>query len=984
MDNVGPADRIQGRGEMSDRDPDDSEFDTTREIGAESTGEATRGAPGRSAPPRLARYEIREAVGEGATAIVYRAWDRQLARPVAIKVLRETTGFSELARSRFRREAQAAAALSHPNVVAVHDSGEADGLLYIVMEYVEGRSLADVLNAGSADRRGLIGLVARAARGVAAAHVQGIVHRDLKPANLIVTAAGEPKVGDFGLAHLLDSSTALTRTGSTLGTPLYMAPEQVEGRPERITPATDVYALGAICYQILSGRPPVDGETVAEIYLHLLRDEPAPLRRKDATVPIDLETVVAKAMEKDSRRRYPDAGALADDLDRWLSGEAVRARPLGRLERSRRKILRHWPVALLGGVLILAMALGGGGWLLWKARRDDAVRRHLTEAGRWEAARDLEKARSCYREALEVDPARADARDGFRRTDERLGARAEALRILETARPVLDLASQMRYSPETTVEAFVARLGKSRQIVEEALRRAPDLAPAHLLLGNCWEIQGRPERAEPSYRKALELDPSYGLARYHLGRVLLERSYLVSKGATHEERSRNRPEAGRLIREGVEAIEAAFAASSGIEDPLRREIVRASLAYVQWKPDVVKQIAGRAIETYGSRQGVEEFHWLVGVTSAGLQEEGDALDRALRIRPVYPLARFGRATYRMLNGDRRGAREDLDVLLVLNPGDVLSLNNRAALFILERDGASALADIECVIRLEPNLARGYVNRSAARFLVKDEKGGLADLDRAIELDPGIPQAWSIRGGHRERMGYVEGAISDYGRALGFLPNDAKLHFRKGFLHMQRCEFETAVENLDRALKLDPSDYEAFRQRGRARHVLGDFKGAGEDFRASLRAAPAEWKLREQIQEAIAAAESGDPNLRWSRESLWRAERAFRANMIPEAILLYKRGLKDDPPPVEKGRANYRLASCLASQANRLPEAERKALVDEALDHLEAAGRAGFFNEPGTCCAGRHPDRRAHVRGDVWLASLRQEARFVKLIGTEGD
>jgi serine/threonine protein kinase/lipoprotein NlpI len=969
---------------MSDRDPDDSEFDRTREIGAESTGEATRRATGRSGPPRLARYEIHEAVGEGATAIVYRAWDRQLARPVAIKVLRETTGFSELARSRFRREAQAAAALSHPNVVAVHDSGEADGLLYIVMEYVEGRSLTDVLTAGSADRRGLIGLVARAARGVAAAHAQGIVHRDLKPANLIITAAGEPKVGDFGLAHLLDSTTALTRTGSTLGTPLYMAPEQVEGRPERITPASDVYALGAICYQILSGRPPVDGETVAEIYLHLLRDEPTPLRRKDATVPIDLETAVAKAMEKDPRRRYPDAGALADDLDRWLAGEPVLARPLGKAERLRRKILRHRPVALLGGVLILAMTLGGGGWLLRKARRDDAVRLHLTEAARWETAHELEKARSCYREALEVDPARADARDGFRRTDERLRAPAEALGILETARPVLELGSQMRYSPETTVEAFLARLAKARQIVEQALRTAPDLAPAHLLLGNCWEIQGRPERAEPSYRKALELDPSYGLAHYHLGRVLLERSYLASKGATREERSQNRPEAERLIREGVEAIEAAFAASSGMEDPLRREIARASLAYVQRKQNVVKQIAGRAIEAYGSRQGVEEFHWLVASTSSDPAEERDAYDRALRIRPVYPLARFGRATYRLLSGDWSGAREDFDALLALNPDDVLTLNNRAALFIGEKDGASALADMERVIRLEPNLARGYVNRSAARFLAKDEKGGLADLDRAIELDPGIPMAWTVRGGHREQMGNIEGAISDYGRALRLLPNDADLHARKGFLHMQCYEFEAAVENLDRTLKLDPSNYEAFRQRGRARHVLGDFKGAGEDFRASLRAAPAEWKWRKQLQEAIAAAESGEPKLQWSRESLWRAERAFRANMIPEAILLYKRGLKDDPPSVEKGRANYRLASCLAPQADRLPEAERKALINEALDYLEAAGRAGFFNEPGTCCAGRHPDRRAHVRGDIWLASLRQEARFVKLIGPEGD
>src|SRR5436190_7058324 len=207
------------------------------------------------AVPTLTRYEFRERLGEGATAVVYRGWDRDLRRSVAIKVLNEFVGMSEVARQRFRREAQAAANLTHPNIVQVYDVGEEQGRLFLVMELVEGRPVAQLLQRGGAGEREIVILLEKAGRGVAAANAKGVVHRDLKPANILVTAAGEPKVADFGLAHLVDSPAELTRTGASLGTPMYMSPEQAEGRAKDITPRTDVYALGAILYEALLGVP---------------------------------------------------------------------------------------------------------------------------------------------------------------------------------------------------------------------------------------------------------------------------------------------------------------------------------------------------------------------------------------------------------------------------------------------------------------------------------------------------------------------------------------------------------------------------------------------------------------------------------------------------------------------------------------------------------------------------------------------------------
>src|SRR5262249_44912508 len=232
-------------------------------------------------------------------------------------------------RERFRREAEAVAALRHPNVVQVYDVGDADGRPYFTMELMEGGSLARKLSGAPQPARRTAALLATLAGAVQAAHEAGVVHRDLKPGNVLLTADGTPKVADFGLARRLDSDEHLTLSGAIIGTPSYTAPEQARGDRGVVGPRTDVYALGAILYECLTGRPPFHAGTPAATLQPVVADEPVNPRRLNPSVPRDLETVCLKCLHKEPQKRYASAAELADDLCRIERGDPITARRVG-------------------------------------------------------------------------------------------------------------------------------------------------------------------------------------------------------------------------------------------------------------------------------------------------------------------------------------------------------------------------------------------------------------------------------------------------------------------------------------------------------------------------------------------------------------------------------------------------------------------------------------------------------------------------------
>jgi hypothetical protein len=333
------------------------------------------------APSLLSGYEILTELGRGGMGVVYKARQVALKRTVAVKMLLggSHAGPEELAR--FRNEALAVARLAHPNIVQVYEVGEHQGQPCFALEYVEGGTLAQRLLAGPPPPREAARLLATLARAVHYAHQRGVVHRDLKPANVLLSGSGValaprggstpgadatgliPKIIDFGLAKKLDEA-GQTQTGAVMGTPSYMAPEQAAGRKD-IGPAADVYALGAMLYEMLTGRPPFQGQTPWDVVAQVIADEPAPPRRVRPGTPRDLEVICLKCLHKDPARRYASAQELAEDLERFLAGESIRARPAPAWERAVRWARRRPAVAALlagGALLCLLGALGAMGY----------------------------------------------------------------------------------------------------------------------------------------------------------------------------------------------------------------------------------------------------------------------------------------------------------------------------------------------------------------------------------------------------------------------------------------------------------------------------------------------------------------------------------------------------------------------------------------------------------------------------------------------
>jgi formylglycine-generating enzyme required for sulfatase activity/tRNA A-37 threonylcarbamoyl transferase component Bud32 len=347
-------------------------------------------------------YEVLGTLGKGGMGVVYKARQVKLGRLVALKMILHAEHAGEDLRKRFQTEAEAVAALQHPHVVQVYEVGQHEGLPYFSLEFCAGGSLDDQLDGTPWEVRRAAALIETLAEAMQAAHTRGIVHRDLKPANVLLTEDGTPKITDFGLAKRLGVQGP-TQTEAVLGTPSYMAPEQA-GQQKAVGPAADVYALGAILYELLTGRPPFKAATPLDTMLQVVGEEPVAVRALQPKVPRDLETICHKCLEKGPKKRYGSARELAEDLRRFQAGEPIRARPVGRLERVGKWARRRPALAAL--LLVTVLGVAGIAWKYLDAERWKSNLRAADPAFRAIVQKYLDKEKEARQEADKAKKAR--------------------------------------------------------------------------------------------------------------------------------------------------------------------------------------------------------------------------------------------------------------------------------------------------------------------------------------------------------------------------------------------------------------------------------------------------------------------------------------------------------------------------------------------------------------------------------------------------
>jgi tetratricopeptide (TPR) repeat protein len=801
--------------------------------------------------PTIPGYEILKELGRGGMGVVYWVWQPALKRTAALKMIlsREHAGSEEL--KRFRTEAEAAARLQHPNINQIYEIGELSGQPYFTLEYVDGGNLSERLGGTPMPAAEAARLVEKLARAMQYAHLRGILHRDLKPENVLLTADGEPKITDFGLAKFLTGlRPSQTRTGEVLGTPSYMPPEQAQGRIQALTVLVDVYALGAILYDTLTGRPPFRADTTIETLRQVILEEPVAPRHLQPKVPRDLETVCLKCLQKNPRRRYASAADLADDLQRFLVGQPITARPVRPWERAY-KWARRRPAAALLVVLLLVSLCGGVGLYLWfdasyKASLQTQIAEQTAELKRINAEQQqqedrarLDRLREQVR-GLATLGQRAVAKKDWENADKYFTAALERIGPTGTPEVLGELADSLRQQQQRLVQARgrfkkfkehrddalfheTLRTGLDREAnrkkTEEAARKAldqfgiqPDAqtppplpsvylsADEHEEVGEgCYEMllvlaeavapsSAGPDRAERALR-VLDLAAK-------LGRPA-SRAYYLRRARYLQER--DGPEAGRAERQQAETTRPAGALDhflTGQEWFKQGAMAQAAREFenaLRARPDHFWAQYFLAVSYLNLQRPELAKGHLTACLTAGLNQQQTPLPW------IYLLRGLAHAELREFTDAAEDYEKAKD-----HPDDVVRYSvhvNRGALRFREAQALEPASSLDQPFALVLTWDLGQVCAGAAK-VTRERKlaQAVADLRAAVDAKPQEYQAYLNLATAYEKLGKLQDAVAELDKAIRMEQNLPELYQARARL-LLRDDLTAAQKDLASASRL---------------------------------------------------------------------------------------------------------------------------------------------------------------------------------------
>ena len=800
---------------------------------------STPAAPRADAQERFGKYLRTEKLGAGGMGEVWKAHDTELDRWVALKFLRDEDP-AEVAR--FQREARTAAALSHPNIAQIYEIVESGGRRFIAMQYVPGRTLETYPRD---DRTLLVRLIRDAARAVDHAHHKGIIHRDLKPENLMVEDMKDgPRIAvlDFGLARPIEGGEKLSVSGTIVGTAAYMSPEQARG--DRLDERTDVYSIGATLYEILTGRPPFAGPNLLEILRKAERDEPSRPRRIDPQIHKELETIVLKCMEKDRTRRYASAGELADDLDRFLNHDPIRARPASTIYRIRKGLAKRKALATVAVAGIVAV--GALGWQLRRVAESDRLGRE--EAGRRETV--LKEIGILWSRMVEAK---------------------QGLHI----QPV-DLA---REAPQV-----LQRIRSAIEDVSEFIRQNPGLpqgyyirARGHLYLENFRD-------GESDLRRSVSIEPRFNPGHALLGKLLMQRRTLeqmeqyrelmgwMTRGQVDAQADHDRllKEAEKELVLGARPMKMkeTWGLTRTREDDVSDVLHGAMVEYYVEK-NTLKAVT--TLEAENARDPSEEYMNWLGKWAEEPERKIDWQSRAIARRPYFASAYFDRACARLQgtfqsSGDELSVLEsetfkafarDVEAALQISPRFGLLRILLAAFFQGQGRNDLALRQLDLAIQEapEPEFAHVFLNyRAHTRMGWQDYDGAIEDYNRLVRERALVPDLLFFRSIARLMKGDSGGAAQDLAEATRGRESSLPEHYiTRGHLFLLYGRRDEAEADYRRAHE----SAEKLGQKDRAEQALSEIKslkgsesdGAGFEprnlFQESLRL-HGEKKYREAI------------------------------------------------------------------------------------------------------------------------------------------